>query len=1003
MEKTSDGFVFVNDKCIGCGRCMLECPAPETNLSVYRNGQRQLLVTPDNCVSCGECFDVCSHGARQYRDGTESFLEALKAGEEISLIVSTSFYMTYGERAYKILGYLRSLGVKKIYDAAFGAGIFVYLSARFEKEYAGDAHKRPFILNSCPAVTRYIQRYAPEVVDYIVPVQSPPLCTSIYARKYLGDNAKFAYISTCIAREAEFSLESSQHLIDYSVTIGRLMKCLGDVDFEGYDTEPDLVSSALSSTISASSGLREFIASLFSDDEIITSYNKLDRRTRGLIASTLDKTIPHPFIACISACEYGCVSGAGLDRNARDNYSTYFGSLQKFRRRSMAERRRYASYWELYQSISDMYGDIRPRDFELKLTHRYIQLRSVPGSVINDIFTRMHMTREDQRHVDCHACGYGSCYEMAAAVAKGYARIEDCTRFVTEEFRRKLYFDDMTGLLSSQGFHIEAMMMLQKNRDKKYVVCACNINGVKTINDLYNFNVGSQVIVYVAHTLSSLVKGIGICGRLGGNNFVMLFEKSEENLRRMMIMRYFDCGEMGITMSVSARFGLCDVQGMGDIKRIVNYASLAMQKTRDRTYNSYIWYTDEMRNEIAVESAITSQMRKAMFNNEFKMFLQPQYNHSTGALVGAETLCRWKKSDGEMISPGVFIPIFEKNGFIKKLDRYMWECAFRQVRKWMDENSDPVPISVNISRMSLVDDDLIGVISELLDDYKIDPALLHFEITESAYTDDQDALISRISRIRELGFMIAMDDFGSGYSSLNTLKDIPIDILKLDMGFLRGNSNKEKGGNIIGSVIRMAHAIGLVTIAEGVETIEQADFLKSLGCDVIQGYLYARPMPVEQYEEIMKSGNREKQIVRKVDFGKRDITELLAAGSEKSRFFETYMGPAGVFCYRTGKLGILRINDALVNILGYSGVPPVEYTQTFDKFILDKDRLGVAEAISRAIHGEDGTVCMFGYVRPDGRKIIVRARLWYFGTNDEDTILYTIADDVTDVLSYTPV
>jgi EAL domain-containing protein (putative c-di-GMP-specific phosphodiesterase class I)/GGDEF domain-containing protein/ferredoxin len=996
MNDVRKGYISVNDNCIGCGRCMLECPASETSISVYRDGQRRLSVDPANCVICGNCVNLCTHKARGYSDDTDSFLEALRNGEKVSVIVSPSFYTTYGKRAENILGYLRSLGVNKVYDSGFGADIFVFLNARFIKEYSGDPRERPFILNSCPTVMNYISRYVPESIKYIIPIQSPPLCTAIYVRKYLGDDSKLVYLSSCASRRMEFDRPSSAGLIDHSVTFRRLMERIGGEDMSGFSYFADLSSSFFGNIVSAGTGLREYISSLFSEKEIIVNYNKLDIKTTALIKSVRDENVPHPFITATSACEFGCVSGCGSDISVQNNYDTYLGELRKIRRESMEKRSRYPSYWDLYQAIANKFIDIEPEDFTAEFEDRYVQLHTVPDHIINDIFVRIRKTTEDKRNIDCRACGYSTCREMAAAVAKGHARIEDCTRYVTEEYRRRLFFDDLTGILSVQGFQTEMPVFLRANPDKKYLIAAGNINGIKTINDLYNFNTGSQVIVYVARALSSIVNGIGICARLGGNNFVMCIENKPENLRRLMAVRYFDCGDMGINMPVTVRFGLCELNGLMDMSRVLNYASFAMQKNTDRTRNTFKWYDENMSGEIKIESAITSQMRQAMYNNEFTMYLQPQYDRSTGAVVGAESLCRWIKRDGTVISPAVFIPIFEKNGFVKKLDRFMWELAFRQVRKWIDDGIDPVPVSVNISRINLVDDEIIDVIGKLKDTYRFDERLIHFEVTESAYTNDQDAVIGRITKIREMGFRIAMDDFGSGYSSLNTLKDIPIDILKLDMGFLRGDSNTEKGENIIGSVIGMAHSLGLLTVAEGVETSEQADFLKSLGCDIIQGFLYARPMPVDEFEELMKNSSFADPYLAIPD-ARNDFVKLFRRNSSGMRVFESYIGPAAVFGYKPGRLRPVRTNDMMIDMLGFRELSGVEFAQSFDSGLVEEDRDAVNASIDAAINGEDGRVYMFRYIRPDGKQIVVRGRVWYLGKNGDLPLIYTLADDVTDI------
>ncbi len=999
MSYYNKGYVFTNQKCIGCGRCMSQCPADETNISVYINGKRHLEVNSANCISCGGCMNVCTHSARDYIDDTDEFFKDLATGEKISLIVSSAFYLTYGERASNILGYLRSLGVDKIYDDGFGADIFAWLNSKFLKEYDRDPSKRPFIVNSCSTVINYIERYEPETVDYIIPVHSAPVCTAIYARKYLHDTSKIAYLSSCVSRKAEFERDNLNKPIDYSVTFAHLMKKLDGTDMAEYSTEVDLKTSEMGRLASVGGGIKEYIASFFPEEEIIVSYNELDENTRTLISQTCDPNIPHPFASCLASCKYGCVGGGGSGMDEKKNHAVYFRMLREVKAAIMKKKHIYADPEELYKETCEKFKDIDPSDFSRSFSDRYLQRHTVPEHIINSIFIKMHMLTEEDQNVNCQSCGYRTCREMVSAVAKGYAHLEDCSRYINSEFHKKLFFDDMTGLLSSQGYHMETSAMLRRNPGKKYIVCAGNINGIRTINDLYNFNVGSQVIVYVGRILSGIAGKDGICARLGGNIFVLCVENTPANISRILGLRYFDCSRMGINMPVTMRFGLCEVDGRNDLSRITNYASFAMEKNTERSRNSFIWYDENMRNEIVVEATITSQMRSAMANNEFTMYLQPQYNHSNRKIVGAESLCRWIKPDGTVISPGLFISIFEKNGFIKDLDRFMWEKAFKLVNKWTEQGVRILPISVNISRMSLVDDDIVHFISGIKDKYKINPDLIHFEITESAYSQNQEELIDRISKIREMGFKIAMDDFGSGYSSLNTLKDIPLDILKLDMGFLRGGTNAAKGGNIIGSVIRMAHSLDLITVAEGVETIKQADFLKSIGCDVIQGFLYARPMPVEDYEKIVADDCSEPLTNKNISV-RSDINKFFDADSDEAKLFDNYIGPAAMFEYERGNLTIVRVNDSFIKMIGFTDVSAVEFSKTFTNGLFEKDRKSVVEAISNAEAGNTGVVTIFGYERPDGKNILIKAKIWYIGSNGQKKLIYTISDDVTDVTKY---
>ncbi|MGL6015591.1 MAG: EAL domain-containing protein, partial [Selenomonadaceae bacterium] len=205
------------------------------------------------------------------------------------------------------------------------------------------------------------------------------------------------------------------------------------------------------------------------------------------------------------------------------------------------------------------------------------------------------------------------------------------------------------------------------------------------------------------------------------------------------------------------------------------------------------------------------------------------------------------------ISPAVFIPAFERNGFIMELDIYIWEIVCRLLRKWIDAGYDPQPISVNVSRLDLYRTDLCDVLNNMVKKYNLDPGLLQLELTESAYTENPQQIIEVTKQLQKMGFPILMDDFGSGYSSLNMLKDISVDVLKIDLHFLDSQDESGRGGNILNSVVRMAEWLKIPVIAEGVETKQQADFMRDIGCYCVQGYYYSKPIGVEEYEALMNS------------------------------------------------------------------------------------------------------------------------------------------------------
>lgn len=237
-------------------------------------------------------------------------------------------------------------------------------------------------------------------------------------------------------------------------------------------------------------------------------------------------------------------------------------------------------------------------------------------------------------------------------------------------------------------------------------------------------------------------------------------------------------------------------------------------------------------------------MEKALKNREFVMYLQPKFSISRNEMIGAEALVRWVHPEKGMLAPLDFIPLFEQNGFVIKMDQYIWEEACRTIRDWMDQGVTPVPISVNMSRRHLRDHDFVDVLNHLVEKYRIPKHFLEIELTE---TIQENELSTEIERLKENGYKLLMDDFGSGFSSLNMLKNTKFDVLKMDRGFLRNFIGSERGQRIVEHTIRMSRDIGLDLIAEGVETKEQALFLQGCGCDTAQGFYYAKPMPLDEF------------------------------------------------------------------------------------------------------------------------------------------------------------
>ena len=249
------------------------------------------------------------------------------------------------------------------------------------------------------------------------------------------------------------------------------------------------------------------------------------------------------------------------------------------------------------------------------------------------------------------------------------------------------------------------------------------------------------------------------------------------------------------------------------------------------------------------ERKVENDMEKALYNHEFELYLQPKYDTKSETLSAAEALVRWNHPTEGSVPPGKFIPIFESNGFIIQLDDYMLTEVCRMQATWIARKERIVPISVNVSRAHFTKDDLAERICRIVDAFKVPHSVIELELTESAFFDDKKVLLNTVKKLKDAGFKISMDDFGAGYSSLNTLKELPLDVIKLDAEFFRGKDEMNRGNLIVEETIHLAKKLAMTIVAEGIENREQVNFLKNIGCDLIQGYYFAKPMPVSEFEK----------------------------------------------------------------------------------------------------------------------------------------------------------
>ncbi|MEG0019101.1 MAG: EAL domain-containing protein, partial [Oscillospiraceae bacterium] len=419
----------------------------------------------------------------------------------------------------------------------------------------------------------------------------------------------------------------------------------------------------------------------------------------------------------------------------------------------------------------------------------------------------------------------------------------------TLELKHAAEYDHLTDIYNAQTFYGQVEEMLASVQEK-YVLVRLNISKFKLINDLFGTNTGDSVLVAISKCLKKFYEPIGRIGRLGSDHFACCLPKKDFNplLFIFRLNEFFDI--LNINYPITPKLGIYEIEDTHlPVVYMCDRAILALQTINSDYLADFAYYDDTLRQEMMDEQVITSEMNFALEDKQFVVFLQPIFSLSQNKPVSAEALVRWIHPEKGIIPPGAFIPIFEKTGFIARLDYYVFEETCRLLHQRRADGKAMLPISVNVSRRSLYNPNLCEDILDILEHYNLEPSYIRIEITESAYMDNSELLLSTIIKLRSNGFVVLMDDFGSGYSSFNALKDIPVDILKIDMDFMSDIDSSRKGANILKSIINMATLINIDTVAEGVETLAQLNFLKDIGCDKIQGYYFSKPLPIDKFEE----------------------------------------------------------------------------------------------------------------------------------------------------------
>ena len=425
--------------------------------------------------------------------------------------------------------------------------------------------------------------------------------------------------------------------------------------------------------------------------------------------------------------------------------------------------------------------------------------------------------------------------------------------------KEKAYSDSIAGVSSMVKFRIDVEPILSSERKQDYFALSIDIEQFKILNDLYGYEEGDKTIAYLGTVLKKRLNKDDYISRSNADCFLILkkakdFSEIEDYLKQVFSKIEADMEQYESHYKLILKAGIYKiVEDDFVLSSVMDKANIAKRNMEIGHESAYALYSEAMRQTAIEEKKMENDMEEALESGQFKVYLQPQVDLKTRMIVSAEALVRWMDSEKGVIPPFKFIPLFEKNGFICKLDYFVWEESIRTLAKWRDNGQHMVPISINLSRVDVQETGMIERTIELLEKYRIHPKWVKAELTESACLENDKLVMKKMELLKSYGLKVAIDDFGSGYSSLHMLKEMPIDILKIDKSFLTyGHEMQEKDEILIRDVVDLGKDLHMQIIVEGVETLEQSDFLEGIGCDIAQGYYYGKPMPIDEFEQLLE-------------------------------------------------------------------------------------------------------------------------------------------------------
>lgn len=563
----------------------------------------------------------------------------------------------------------------------------------------------------------------------------------------------------------------------------------------------------------------------------------------------------------------------------------------------------------------------------------------------------------------------------------------------------------LTGLYLSHTFFKKSEEFLKSVDENGYCVLAIDLEHFRLFNKIYSREQGDILLKRVAELLKEYRMSYGgVIGYFGGDNFVILTKLDLERFKQLHQDISKIVASWSNTVGFLPAFGIYEIKDdTDDVATMYDRATLALKKIDGNYAKRHCIYSEDMEEKEEEELRLLSEIQQSLKNEEFTFYIQPQCDIGTGKIIGGECLVRWLHPEKGLISPGIFIPVLEKNGFIASLDRYVWREVCKWLRSLIDKGFQPVPVSINVSRIDIYSMDVPGFLLGLLKEYDLPCNLLKVEITESTYVENNDKIIRTVKQLRDADLWVMMDDFGSGYSSLNMLKSVAVDVLKLDMRFLEiKDQEEERGIGILESVINMARQMQLPIIVEGVENQKQESFLLKMGCRYSQGFYYYRPMPIADFENLISDvNNLDKEGIwcRRVDALR--VNEFLDKNIFNDMLLNNILGPAAFYDMYENNIRITRVNNQYYDLLGGNSKSVEEDNPNKSNLLLhvsEEEREKLLRIFKRAEENQNGEATEYIHFRRlDGKLLWVRISIYYLRENAGHRIFYGSLLDLTDL------